>query len=65
MRCERCGKDIHIYDTCNYCSKKICNDCIKSSKRITGTERAFICKGCWSSMKSRKVYKRIIVRQAY
>lgn len=58
MQCERCGSEVYKYVVCNYCSRKICNDCLKSSKRITKTEKATICKDCWSDMKKRTKYKR-------
>ena len=63
MICERCSRDIYKYETCDYCKKKICADCMKSSKRISKTTRQVICKDCWSIMKSRKTYKSAILAQ--
>ncbi len=60
MLCERCGKEIHKNVSCGYCNKKICYSCLKSSKRVTKVEKAFICKDCWSNMKKRKKYKSLI-----
>ncbi len=57
MLCERCGRDVHKHLICNSCNRKICNDCIKSSKRISVTEKAVICKDCWSDLKKRGKYK--------
>jgi hypothetical protein len=61
MICERCKRDIHKYDTCNYCSRKICFNCVKSQKKISATERAYICKDCWSNTKRRKKYKSYMI----
>lgn len=55
--CERCKKEIFRYQACNYCGKKICDSCIKSSQRISKVKRLVICKSCWSDMKKRKTYK--------
>lgn len=57
MICERCGKDIYKYSTCNYCKRKICSSCVKSSKRISKTVRIVICKDCWTKMDTRRLYK--------
>jgi len=57
MRCERCGRDIFKFATCNYCSRKIGQECIKSSKRKTKVVRLVICKDCWGVMPRRKAYK--------
>ena len=64
MMCERCKNDVHKYVTCNYCNKKICYNCIKSQKKISVTERAYICKDCWSNTKRRKKYKSYMVLKA-
>lgn len=61
MICERCKNDIHKYDTCNYCSRKICFNCVKSQKKISPTERAYICKDCWSNVKRRNKYKSYMI----
>ncbi len=57
MICERCSADVYKYEACNYCKRKICNSCVKSSKRVSRTEKAVICKDCWSDLKQRKRYK--------
>jgi hypothetical protein len=64
MICERCKNDIHKYDICNYCNRKICFNCVKSQKKINATDRAYICKDCWSNMKRRKKYKSFMVVKA-
>ena len=55
---------MYKYNTCNTCSRKICYDCLKSSKRVTKVEKAYICKDCWSKMPSRKTYKSTIMVRA-
>jgi predicted nucleotidyltransferase len=55
--CERCKRDIYRNEICNYCSKKICNDCVKSSQRIQKVTRLVICKDCWSNMRKRGAFK--------
>ncbi len=57
VRCERCGKNIHKYNTCNYCKRKICVNCVKSSRRVSKTIRLVICKDDWSKLPSRKAFK--------
>ena len=57
MMCERCSRDIFKYVTCDYCKKKIGQECMKSSKRKTKVVRLIICKDCWSIMSRRKTYK--------
>jgi len=58
MTCGRCGTQTVKLESCNYCRKKICTSCIKSSRRVKQrVKRLFICKGCWGNMKSRKKYK--------
>ena len=57
MLCERCGREIHKYEICNYCKKKICVNCVKSSRRVSKTTRVVICKDDWSKMPSRKAFK--------
>lgn len=64
MICERCSRDIHKYETCDYCKRKICFDCVKSSKKYTKTVRMVICKDCWSKMPVRKTYKSAILMRA-
>jgi hypothetical protein len=55
--CERCGGKTAKLDECNYCSKSVCNNCIKSSKRAGKIAKLYICKDCWSNMKKRKAFK--------
>ncbi|MDE1874390.1 MAG: hypothetical protein KGI04_04740 [Candidatus Micrarchaeota archaeon] len=57
MRCERCGRDVFKHVVCNYCERKIGQECIKSSKRKTKVIKLIICKDCWSVMERRKAYK--------
>ncbi|MDE1850646.1 MAG: hypothetical protein KGH54_02515 [Candidatus Micrarchaeota archaeon] len=64
MMCERCGKDIFKYSTCNYCKKKICVNCMKSSRKVTKTNRIVICKDDWSKMTKRKTFKSATVETA-
>ncbi len=64
MICERCSRDIHKFETCDYCKRKVCFDCVKSSKRYTKVVRMVICKDCWSKMPSRKTYKSTIMVRA-
>ncbi|MDE1871236.1 MAG: hypothetical protein KGI06_03285 [Candidatus Micrarchaeota archaeon] len=55
--CERCKSEIYKYEACSYCSKKICNNCIKSSMRVQKTTRLVICKDCWGNTKKRNAFK--------
>ena len=64
MMCERCGKDIVKYDACNYCGRKIGFECIKSQKKVSATERAYICKDCWSNTRRRNKYKSFVILKA-
>ena len=57
MSCERCKREIYKYVTCDYCGRKICNNCVKSSQRESKTKKLVICKDCWSDMPKRKLYK--------
>ena len=57
MICERCGKDIYKTSTCNYCKRKIGIECVKSSRKISQTERIFICKDDWSDIRKRRAFK--------
>lgn len=57
MHCERCGREIYKYETCNYCGRKIGYECVKSSKSISKLVRAVICKDCWGKLPRRKQYK--------
>ncbi|MDE1824912.1 MAG: hypothetical protein KGH61_00270 [Candidatus Micrarchaeota archaeon] len=64
MICERCSRDIFKYNTCNYCKKKICVNCMKSSRKVTKTTRLVICRDCWSKMPKRKTFKSATVETA-
>ena len=57
MLCERCGTDIYKYKTCNYCKRKIGNECVKSSRKLSKTTKLVICKDDWSKMRIRQQYK--------
>jgi len=59
--CERCSRDVYKHVVCNYCNKKICNDCMKSSKSKSRTVKLVICKDCWSKLQNRKTYKNTAV----
>jgi len=54
--CQRCGKQSAKLEKCNYCDRKTCFACIKSSKRKK-VGHLFICKDCWNNMKKRKAYE--------
>ncbi len=55
--CERCKSEIYKSETCNYCNRKICNNCIKSSQRVQKVTRLVICKDCWGNIKKRTAFK--------
>ncbi len=55
--CERCKDEMYKGETCNYCNRKICNNCMKSSMRVQKVTRLVICKDCWSNMKKRTAFK--------
>ncbi len=57
MFCERCKNEIYRFVGCNYCGRKICDSCVKSSQRISKTKKLVICKDCWSNMPKRRAYK--------
>lgn len=57
MKCERCVKEAHIIEPCDYCSRKICRQCVKSSARESKTKRNVICKDCWGNIPKRRAYK--------
>ena len=61
MLCERCGRDMFKFETCDYCKKKICNDCMKSSRKSSKILRKVICKDCWSKLPSRKAFKATVM----
>ena len=62
LSCERCGKQTAKINKCDYCTKNLCYDCVKSSKKMTKVKALFICKNCWSNMKSRTKYKSAMKR---
>lgn len=55
--CERCKRETYKYEICNYCNKKICDLCEKSSQRSQKVVRLVICKDCWSNLKKRTAFK--------
>jgi hypothetical protein len=54
--CARCGNQTAKLQKCDYCDRKICYSCIKSSKRKRVGKR-YICKSCWSNITKRSIYK--------
>ncbi len=58
MLCERCKREVFRYESCNYCGRKVCHSCVKSSQTATKTMRLVICGDCWSDMRRRRSYKR-------
>ncbi|MDE1856978.1 MAG: hypothetical protein KGH98_02730 [Candidatus Micrarchaeota archaeon] len=66
--CDRCKREIYRFETCDYCDRKICDACTKSTYRVQKTTRLAICKDCWSNLKKRTAFKNksrslVIVRQ--
>ena len=57
MRCERCSALVHKVEKCDHCEKKICNECVKSSRKDKSGVRRLICKDCWGSVKKRKEFQ--------
>ncbi|MCC7552675.1 hypothetical protein KO317_03355 [Candidatus Micrarchaeota archaeon] len=57
MRCERCSAVVHKIEKCNYCDRKICHSCAKSSRKDNTGTRRLICKDCWGEVKKRKAYQ--------
>ena len=55
--CDRCKREVFKYEQCNYCKRKICYSCVKSSQRSPKTRRLVICRDCWGSMKKRGAFK--------
>lgn len=57
-KCERCGSEIYIIETCMGCKRKVGRECEKSSKRLRTHERILICKDCWTKTPRRQAFKR-------
>ena len=58
MLCERCKKEAHYLELDPFCGRKICQNCIKSSKRVKETKQhVVICKDCWGDIEKRKKFK--------
>ena len=57
-KCERCGDEQQYREECAYCGRKVCQACIKNSKRASANKRAVICKDCWGDSEKRKKHKR-------
>ena len=57
LTCERCKREIYKTEACNYCSRKICLECIKASQKASKLSRLVICKDCWGDMVKRTAYK--------
>ncbi|MFH0714107.1 MAG: hypothetical protein V1722_05745 [Candidatus Micrarchaeota archaeon] len=61
-KCQRCSKETHYLEVCNYCDKPICRSCQKSARTATSAsgkkERLVICKTCWGKMPVRKTFLR-------
>ncbi len=59
-KCERCKKEAHKREPCNYCGRELCTSCTKSSrlsrKQKKGV-RLIICKDCWGKTANRTKYK--------
>jgi len=55
--CDRCGKPAYILEGCEFCKRKLCKECIKSSKRIKKLRRMVICRDCWGKMDLRTKFK--------
>ena len=57
MRCERCKEENYRLDKCDSCGRKLCTNCVKSTKNPSSIIRSVICKDCWSDMDKRLKYK--------
>ncbi len=60
--CARCGKQSAKLEECDYCKKRLCIACIKSSKRKK-VGRLHICKDCWGDVRKMKKFKGAGYRQ--
>ena len=59
-KCEKCGREAHLLEACDQCKRKVCHDCVKSSKlsrKIVKGARHIICKTCWGTHAKRTAYK--------
>ncbi len=57
VRCERCSEPTHYLEVCTYCGRRVCQHCIKASRKASKLERRVICKDCWTDVKKRKAFK--------
>ena len=57
LKCDRCGADSQYLEYCDFCKRKCCMKCVKSSKRASKIRRAVICKDCWGKSDLRRKYK--------
>ncbi len=57
MRCERCSEVVYKIEKCDYCGRKICHACVKSSRKDNTGTRRVICKDCWGEVKKRKEFQ--------
>ncbi len=57
MNCERCGKETHFLQRCDYCGRRVCRACEKSGKVTSEHEHLLICKDCWTRTDKRKKFK--------
>lgn len=57
MKCNRCNRETHLLEECNYCHRLVCRSCEKSAKRTIKTVHLMICKDCWTDMKKRRQFK--------
>lgn len=62
LTCERCGKQTAKVNKCDYCTKALCYDCVKSSKTVGKKKDMFICKSCWSNIPNRTKFKAAMAR---
>ena len=59
-KCEKCGREAHLLEQCGQCKRRVCHDCVKSSKlsrQIVKGARHVICKPCWTSPAKRTAFK--------
>ena len=58
MICERCSDETYKLNKCEYCGRKLCKACEKSSKKPEKVRWLMICRDCWGDLKKRRVFKR-------